>query len=52
MPVTDVNTYKNSLFIFCEKKAAENTQKIHIMEIGNPAPGQAKFKKSADIQIQ
>ena len=40
------------LFIFCEKKAAENTQKIHIMEIGNPAPGQAKFKKSADIQIQ
>lgn len=25
MPVTDVNTYKNSLFIFCEKKAAENT---------------------------
>lgn len=22
------------------------------MEIGNPAPGQAKFKKSADIQIQ
>jgi hypothetical protein len=52
MPVTDVNTYKNSLFIFCEKKAAENTQKLHIMEIGNPAPGQAKFKKSADIQIQ
>jgi hypothetical protein len=39
MPVTDANTYKNSLFIFCEKKSAENTQKIHIMEIGNPAPG-------------
>jgi len=52
MPVTDANTYKNSLFCFCEKKAGENVQKLHIMEIGNPAPNQPKFKKSADIQMQ
>jgi hypothetical protein len=52
MPVTDANDYKNSLFCFCEKKENENTQKLHIMEIGNPAPGQQKFKKSTDIQMQ
>ena len=52
MPVTDANEYKNSLFCFCEKKAGENTQKLHIMEIGNPAPGQQKVKKSCEIQMQ
>jgi len=52
MPVTDVSTHKNSLFCFCEKKEGENTQKLHIMEVGTPAAGQPKFKKSADIQIQ
>lgn len=49
MPVTDATTHKNSIFCFCEKKAGETTQKLHIMEIGNPAPNQQKFKKSADI---
>lgn len=49
MPVTDASDYKNSLFCFCEKKANESTQKLHIMEIGAPAPGQQKFKRSADI---
>jgi len=41
MPVTDANDYKNSLFCFCEKKAgdASGAQKLHIMEIGSPAPG-------------
>ena len=52
MPVTDANDYKNSLFCFCEKKENDATQKLHIMEIGNPAPGQQKFKKSTDIQMQ
>lgn len=52
MPVTDQTDYKNSLFCFCEKKAGENTQKLHIMEIGNPAPGAQKIKRSADIQMQ
>jgi len=51
MPVTDANSHKNSLFCFCEKKAGENTQKLHIMEIGAPAEGQQKVKKSSDIQM-
>lgn len=51
MPVTDANTHKNSLFCFCEKKAGENTQKLHIMEIGSPAEGQQKVKRQADIQM-
>lgn len=51
MPISDATEYKNSLFCFCEKKDGETTQKLHIMEIGTPAPGQQKFKKSADIQI-
>lgn len=51
LPVSDVSTYKNNLFCFCEKKAAETTQKIHFMEIGNPAPGQQKFKRSVDISM-
>ena len=52
MPVTDNTTYKNSLFVFCEKKAGESAQKLHFMEIGNPAPGQPKHKRQAEIQIQ
>lgn len=51
LPISDVVTHKNNLFCFCEKKAAETTQKIHFMEIGNPAPGQQKFKRSADISM-
>jgi len=39
MPVTDATDYKNNIFCFCEKKAGETTQKLHIMEVGNPAPG-------------
>ena len=38
------------LFSFSVKKKQPKTLKK--LEIGNPAPGQAKFKKSADIQIQ
>ena len=52
IPATDNTNYKNNLFCFCEKKAGENVQKLHIMEVGNPAPGQQKIKRSADIQIQ
>lgn len=51
LPVSENSTYKNNIFCFCEKKANETTQKIHFMEIGNPAPGQNKLKKSIDIQI-
>ncbi len=50
--VNDVTGYKSSIFSFCEKKAAEpNVQKIHFMEIGNPAPGQNKHRCSVDIQM-
>jgi len=50
--VNDVAGYKSSIFAFCEKKAAEPTvQKIHFMEIGNPAPGQPKHRCSTDIQM-
>ena len=38
MPVTDANDYKNSLFCFCEKKANENTHRLIVSEIGEPAP--------------
>ena len=51
IPVTDGSTYKSNLFIFCEKKATENVQRIHFMEIGNPATGQQKFKKSVEISM-
>jgi len=43
--------YKNSIFSFCEKKAAETTQRIHFMEIGNPAPSAQKFKRTVDISM-
>lgn len=40
LPLTEGNaTYKNSLFAFSEKKANESVHRLHIMEIGNPAPG-------------
>lgn len=52
MPISDKTDYKNSLFCFCEQKEGETTQKLHIMEIGNPAPGATKFKTSAVIQMQ
>jgi len=39
LPVTDAApSYQNSLFAFCEKKVAETVYKLHVMEIGNPAP--------------
>jgi len=52
MPVTDGNnSYKNGLFCFCEKKASEQIQRLHITEIGNPAPGAQKFKINTEIQM-
>ena len=47
--LTDV-AQPNSVFVFCEKKAAEASQKLHIMEIGDPPAGQPKSKKSCEIQ--
>jgi len=49
IPVTENTGYKNSIFCFCEKKAGETAQRLHVMEIGNPAPGAQKFKKSVEI---
>lgn len=49
MPVSDTVTHKNSLFCFAQRKVGENTTKLHIMEIGNPAPGAQKLKQQADI---
>jgi clathrin heavy chain len=52
VPLSDTPEYKNSVFCFCEKMAAETSQNIHFMEIGNPAFNQqAKFKRSVDIQM-
>lgn len=52
LPLSETNpSYKNSVFCFCEKKAAEGINRLHIMEIGNPAPGNNKFKVSVDIQM-
>jgi len=52
LPLSDTNpTFKNSVFCFCEKKAAEQVHRRHIMEIGNPAPGNNKFKVMVDISM-
>jgi len=52
LPLSDTNpSYKNSIFCFCEKKAAEQIHRLHIMEIGTPAPGNGKFKVTVDIQM-
>jgi clathrin heavy chain len=52
LPMTDANpSYKNSLFAFCEKKANESVHRLHIMEIGDPAPGQPKFKINTEITM-
>lgn len=52
LPLSDTNaSYKNSVFCFCEKKAAEQVHRLHIMEIGNPAPGNNKFKVQVDIAM-
>jgi hypothetical protein len=40
MPVIDNISYKNNILCFVEKKIAEGTTKLHVMEVGNPAPGQ------------
>lgn len=51
MPIANNTSYKNELLCFCEKKAADGVNKLHIMEIGNPAPGENKFKITTDIQM-
>jgi len=52
LPVTDSDpSYKNSLFAFVEKKVNETQHKLHIMEIGNPAPNAQKFKISVDMAM-
>lgn len=49
MPIANNMSYQNELLCFCEKKAADGVNKLHIMEIGNPAPGENKFKITTDI---
>jgi len=52
LPVTEGNpSFKNSLFSFCEKKQNETVNRLHIMEIGNPAPGQQKFNINSEIAM-
>jgi clathrin heavy chain len=52
LPLTDGQpSFSNSLFAFCEKKAAESVHRLHIMEIGNPAPNQPKFKINTEIAM-
>lgn len=52
LPMTDsAPSFTNNLFAFCEKKAGETVNRLHIMEIGNPAPGANKFKVSSEIQM-
>jgi clathrin heavy chain len=46
-----VPSFTNNLFAFCEKKKNETVNRLHIMEIGNPSPGQQKFKVTTDIQM-
>lgn len=49
MPVGDNASYTNNLFSFVEKKQNDAVTRIHVMEIGNPAPGAQKFKKTAEV---
>lgn len=50
LPLTDSNpNYKNSLISFCEKKLNETQHRLHVMEIGNPAPDTQKFKVTTDM---
>lgn len=52
LPVSETDpSYKNSLFAFCEKKMGETVSRLHIMEIGNPAPGNQKMKINAEIAM-
>jgi clathrin heavy chain len=52
LPMTDsAPSFTNNLFAFCEKKVGETVNRLHIMEIGNPAPGANKFKVSSEIQM-
>lgn len=52
LPLTEGNSsYKNSCFAFCEKKANESVHRLHIMEIGNPAPNAQKFKINTEIAM-
>ena len=48
-PVSDAPGYTNNLFTFVEKKAADPVTRLHIMEIGAPAAGQAKFKRATEL---
>lgn len=52
LPVTDsAPAFVNNLFAFCEKKSLESVTRLHIMEVGNPSPGQQKLRVSAEIQM-
>jgi len=46
-----VPSFSNSLIAFCEKKIGETVNTLHIMEVGNPSPGQPKFKINTEIQM-
>lgn len=51
MPVTDVSSYKNSLICFAQRKPEEQNYKLFVMDVGAPAPGQAKHSINVDIAM-
>lgn len=52
IPITDGNnSHINNLFCFVEKKAGETASRLHVMEIGAPAPGANKFKITVDVAM-
>jgi clathrin heavy chain len=52
LPLTEGQpSFKNNLFAFCEKKQNESVHRLHIMEIGTPAPNQNKFRINTEIAM-
>jgi len=49
MPIGNSASYTNSLFSFVERKPGDPVTRIHIMEIGNPNAGEAKFKRTSEV---
>jgi len=50
LPVTDTPGEITQCFAFCEKKSAETTQRVHIIDVGSN-PGQSKFKVTTELQM-
>jgi len=42
---------KSTVFVYFERKAGENSQRLHINEIVNPPQGKQKLKQSVELQM-